>query len=179
MRPLTLVLMAGLPGTGKTTLALALGRTLGWPVIDKDILKSSLLHMGIEEEVAAATAYDLMFELGKDFLGNQQMSVILDSPLPARFALDRALELTNAAGAKCAVILCLAGQQVRNQRVAERVSRSSQPVGISTTPGDGHDRYDHLPEDTLAVDTTRPLAELVSEVVALLADVPEQSIAPE
>jgi predicted ATPase len=33
----TLVLMVGLPGAGKSTLALALGRALGWPVVDKDI----------------------------------------------------------------------------------------------------------------------------------------------
>jgi len=36
---LTLVLMAGLPGAGKTTLAYALGRELGWQVIDKDTYK--------------------------------------------------------------------------------------------------------------------------------------------
>lgn len=41
--PPTLVMFAGLPGTGKSTLALALGKSLGWPVIDKDILNAVLL----------------------------------------------------------------------------------------------------------------------------------------
>src|SRR5690349_330244 len=34
----TLVLLAGLPATGRSTLAIALARRLGWPAIDKDLL---------------------------------------------------------------------------------------------------------------------------------------------
>jgi shikimate kinase len=33
----TLVLMAGLPGTGKSTLGYALAKTFDWIVIDKDV----------------------------------------------------------------------------------------------------------------------------------------------
>jgi shikimate kinase len=39
---LTLVLMAGLPGAGKSTLASALSRELDWHVIDKDRHKELL-----------------------------------------------------------------------------------------------------------------------------------------
>ncbi len=52
----TLVLMAGLAGTGKTSLALALGNRLGWPVIDKDTGKSGLLELGVSEELAGAAS---------------------------------------------------------------------------------------------------------------------------
>lgn len=41
----TLVVMAGLSGAGKSTLALALGRALGWPVLDKDSIKAPLLEL--------------------------------------------------------------------------------------------------------------------------------------
>src|SRR5579884_3196748 len=59
----TLVLMAGAPGAGKTTLALAVGRALGWPVVDKDTLKSVLLTAAIANEVAGATSYRLLYAL--------------------------------------------------------------------------------------------------------------------
>ncbi len=45
----TLVLMAGPPGAGKTTLALAVSRALGWPVVDKDTLKGSTENRGLGE----------------------------------------------------------------------------------------------------------------------------------
>ncbi len=38
-----LILMAGMPGAGKSTVALALSAEFGMPVIDKDVVVSSLL----------------------------------------------------------------------------------------------------------------------------------------
>jgi predicted kinase len=63
-----LVLMAGVTGTGKSTLAGALGSSLGWPVVDKDIANSSMLVVGISASVAAPLAYDLMFVYGTALL---------------------------------------------------------------------------------------------------------------
>jgi predicted kinase len=164
----TLVLMAGMPGAGKTTLALALGRALGWPVIDKDTLKTTLLDVGVTEEIAGRASYELLLELGRDLLVSQRLSVVLDSPAAYPVVIERAVALARQANAHLKILLCLAERDIRNQRVATRTSRRSQPVGISTTDGDGRSRFDFLPADALPVDTTRPLPDLIREIAAHL-----------
>ena len=42
---LTLTLIAGLPGAGKTTLADNLGRELNWLVLHRDIIRDGLLEL--------------------------------------------------------------------------------------------------------------------------------------
>ena len=58
-----LILMAGMPGAGKSTVALGLGAAFGWPVIDKDVIASSLLDSGILDEQMQPAAYDACFAL--------------------------------------------------------------------------------------------------------------------
>ena len=118
---LTLVLMAGMPGTGKTTLALALGRTFGWPVIDKDSLKSPLLTIGVSEELAGPASYALMLEMAHDLLVQQGLSVILDSPGRFPFVLERVLDMTEQVGANLKIIRCVANRELRNQRLRDCV----------------------------------------------------------
>ncbi|MHB8598183.1 MAG: hypothetical protein ACYDER_15380 [Ktedonobacteraceae bacterium] len=57
---------------------------------------------------------------------------------------------------------------MRNWRVAERSSKLSQPVGISTTEGNGHELFTGLPSDTLMVDTTQPLRVIIEHVMHYL-----------
>lgn len=104
-----------MPGTGKSTLAIALSRALGWPTIDKDILKSTLLTAGIIDANANISAYELLYALARHFLMEQAFSVILDSPDPALHILR---DLANEAGATLKIILCLARREIRSRRVA-------------------------------------------------------------
>ncbi len=169
----TLLLMAGLPGAGKTTLALALGRILHWPVIDKDTLKSTLLLAGIAEQTAGPTAYDLMFAMGQDLLVQQGLSVILDSPALYARGIKRASEMAEMASARFKVVLCLADSRVRARRMAERETRISQLTAMATsTEDDGRQHFLHLPADTLTLDTTRPLEELIPAVLSFLNNYP-------
>jgi predicted kinase len=162
---LTLVLVVGMPGAGKSTLAAEISRALGWPTIDKDTLKSTLLEEGITNEVAGSVAYQLMYALGRDLLVHQRISVIFDSPDPYLHKID---ELVREVQVDLKIILCLAEREVRNQRVAERAGKLSQPVWISTTEGDGRQRYTHFPPDTLMVQTTQPLEEIVKQALDYL-----------
>src|SRR5437016_3411689 len=75
----TVVMLAGLPGTGKTTLAYELGRIFGWMVLDKDILNADLLNAGLQQAQAGPLAYEMMFSLARDLVIRQRHSVIMDT----------------------------------------------------------------------------------------------------
>jgi predicted kinase len=166
--PPTLVLMAGPPGAGKSTLAIAVGEALRWPVIDKDTLKSALLVVGISEEYAGPASYDLLLEVGRDLL-SQRFSVILDSPATRPVVVERATELARAAGATLRIVLCLADRELRVRRLSARVARPSQWVVDASAIEDGQREWvGHLPPQTLVVRTTRPVAEQAIEVIAFL-----------
>lgn len=157
----SLVLMAGLPGAGKTTLAYKLGQTLRWLVLDKDVLKSLLMVEGLEVESAGSIAYELLFELAEDILVRQQLSVILDSSALHHFILERATAIAHSAGARLKVILCVAESEQRKERIRTRKSRISQLRSQTTPLEDDPRHFTHLPADTLILSTVRPLEEYV------------------
>lgn len=167
----TLLLMAGLPGSGKTTLALALGYEMRWPVLDKDTLKSTLLEMGIEERVAGPTSYDLLFAIGYDLLVQQGHSIILDSPSLYPLNIERAERIAREANARLKVILCVVEEHVRRARLMQRRRKISQPL-IHAFPvsEQERDRFGHLPAETLVLHTAQPLEVLVPTARAFLLE---------
>lgn len=165
----TLVLMAGPPGAGKTTLALAVSRVLGWPVVDKDTLKSSMLAAGVPEEIAGPASYDLMFDVGRDLVLCQRLCAILDSPAGYPVVIRRAERLAREASADLRYVLCLAGHAVRSARLAGRIARPSQWTADTAIPDDGSSRWlPLLPPHALHVRTEGPLDGLAGQVLEYL-----------
>jgi predicted acetyltransferase/predicted kinase len=161
--------MAGLPGTGKSTLALALGKALGWPVIDKDLILSALLSCDAPDALAQPAAYAALLALGRDLVVHQGRSVILDRPASWERTVTAARDICRDGDAAFHVILCLADREIRNARVRARAAMLSQPAGISTTAGTGVERFPHLPDDTVHIDTGQPIEDVMNEVLDRLA----------
>ena len=161
---LTLVLMAGLPGAGKTSLAYALGRKLGWQVIDKDTYKEVLVKYGLDDEQAGKAAYELSFAQIRTFLIHQQISAILDCAALQHFILDEVTEiLSNTNRVQLKVILCVADRDLRNHRLR---TRRYQPTSIRVDPATIPDylRYfEHLPKNTLIIQTNVPLLQCLGK----------------
>ncbi len=169
MAGLTLVLMAGMPGSGKSSLALALGRLLNWPVVDKDTLKSTLLRAHIPDDVSGPTAYELMWGIAQDLVQVQQVSAILDSPARFVTAIERATAIAAEAGARLHVVRTQCDAGLRAKRMASRLRKSSQPTDTATATGGAGWRFDHLPAGTIEVETTRPANVLAVEVARQLS----------
>lgn len=161
--------MAGMPGSGKTTLALALGRSLGWPVIDKDTLKSPMLLKGISNDLAGPASYALMLELADDLLARQHLSAILDSPGRFPFVLDHVQAISARTGAALKIIRCVASRELRERRMIERIARPSQWTANIDMPAELEQAmFAHFPSDTLIVDTSCPLEQCVAKALAYI-----------
>ncbi len=164
----TLVLMAGLPGAGKTTLALAIGKELGWPVLDKDTVKTTLLEAAVPEAVAGPASYLLPLALCRDLVVQQRLSVIFDSPALYPANIAQAQGIAAASGGTLKVIYCQADSVLRNQRLAQRPRRLSQMVSDPTSDAEGLARFAHLPPERLDLLMDRPLAELTADALAYI-----------
>ena len=159
-------MMAGLPGSGKSTLALAIGLRLGWPVLDKDTVKSSLLDMGAEEELAAQASYVLLHEFARDLVKGQGLSVILDTPSSYERVIETCTQIAEEADAALCVVLCEATVETRSERLATRTRRSSHVVTIDEeAEAVIQRRFETLPDGTLRLSTEGPVDEVIDEVV--------------
>lgn len=151
---LTLVLMAGLPGAGKTTLSYALGHAYQWPVIDKDMYKEVLLSQGLNNDQASRVSYELSFSMIYAALIRQRVSVIFDTAALQHFILDIVTDIASSAGnAQLKVILCVADRDLRNKRLH---NRPYQPTTIRVDPATIADylhHFRHLPSDKLVLYT--------------------------
>ena len=171
----TLVLMAGLPGVGKSTLATKLGSELGWTVLDKDtfkdsLLEDSLLKKNFTEDMAGRAAYEAFFKLAKDLLVHQHQSIILDTSTLHRFIYERAQDLASAAGAEFKVILCEVDEKTRQHRLRTRKQRLSQAYS-RLVPEDAAKLFDELlPEHTLRIRTKEPLKKYEERALAYILE---------
>ena len=71
--------MGGFPGCGKSTLAKKISKDIGAIVIDRDVIKTTLMaYPNINEDINDIS-YRLMFDMANAYLG-QGVSVVLDTP---------------------------------------------------------------------------------------------------
>ena len=169
---LWLVALKGAPGSGKSALGRALGRQLGWPLIDKDDVKDPLDGHTPE---AGGLAYEIMFNVVRRQL-LQGLSVICDSPLAYRRAYEHAMEIADETSASLAIIeCCCPDETIWRERIKAR--KALHLPAHHTTDWDAVQSYRRRTADEahypimhpyLVVNTLRPIPELCAQAVAWL-----------
>jgi predicted kinase len=175
----TLVLISGLPGTGKSTLAEALGAVTGWPVLAVDDVAERYPPPEIREDPRfweAVVAELLGLARSRLAAGS---SVILDSVFMGRDRHD-ARDLAAETGARFfPVHTCVGDEGEWESRVSRRRRDASSP-GVASWEDVCRQRvgFQPWPPGTAVVaDATRPVAENLRAVVSALSD-PETVFTP-
>lgn len=172
-----LLVMKGMPGSGKSTVSRVLSRVLGWPLVDKDDIKDVLDGRAPDP---GGLAYHTMFNVARRQL-LQGLSVICDSPLTFPGLYVDARQLASETGALLAVVECecpdqgLLRERIESRRAcptpSHRVTdwatyRAYFERVLPTT------RYP-ISDFHLILDTTRPLDDVVAVALAWLEGLAE------
>lgn len=138
-----LLLVSGLSGTGKSTLARRLNSALNWPVLSADETRKRLaglrsgehspaaLNAGLYSAEMNARVYgELLARAGR--LLTVGRSVILDATFRRPADLLTARDLARAAGARFAAVECVAPDEVVRRRLDERSRTGGDPWSDAT-----------------------------------------------
>jgi predicted kinase len=159
--PLLLV-VTGMPSSGKTTVAEGLARRLRLPLIAKDEIKESLYEsLGVRDVDSSArlggAAYALIFALARRSL-DSGASVIVE----ANFFRDQELKFARLPNHRLVQLHCEAPLVVLLERYANRSRHSGHHDGekLNELPArfesGAHDALE-LPGELIALDTTQPV----------------------
>ncbi|HEV2412628.1 MAG TPA: AAA family ATPase [Candidatus Saccharimonadales bacterium] len=122
--PLTLILVTGLPASGKTVLSQKIAEAIQLPLISKDGIKEVLLdNLGWSDiqwsMKLGRTTYDLVFYfIERQLKGGS--SLIVESPFHPEFHNERLQELQKLYHFQCVQILCYANGKVLLERYKHR-----------------------------------------------------------
>jgi diadenosine tetraphosphate (Ap4A) HIT family hydrolase/predicted kinase len=166
-----LVIVAGAPATGKTTLARALGDALGMPVITKDDLKESLAESFTTGDLTwsrqlGSAAYEALFTVADRILAAGH-GLVLESNF--RCGISEAPLRALAQLAPTVVIVCRTPDTLRRRRYQERAANRHR-VHIDSAilrewnPDDAEFLVD-IGTPRLIVDTTDGYVPGIEEVV--------------
>jgi|SRR5688572_4022895 len=168
-----LVIVGGAPATGKTTLALALGASLGLPVLTKDDIKEALAEPFATGDrdwsrKLGLAAYSVLFAVAERILAAGH-GLILETNFRSGISDDPLRTL--ARHAPTVVIVCRIPDTVRRKRFEDRAARGRHRVHADSAvleewKEDDSEFLIDIGTPRLIVDTTDGYAPHLEQIVA-------------
>jgi predicted kinase len=162
-----IIIICGLPGVGKTTLANELGHLINAVVLSTDKIRKELLENPNYDEDEKRLIYDILLLIAK-YLHNAGINCILDATFneqKSRNDIKKRLNLTNE---QFKIIECICPEEETISRIQNR-KKSYSDADISIYKKI-KEMYEPIKEKHITVDTSQPLKEIVSEVVNKIQD---------
>lgn len=157
-----IVLMAGLPGTGKSTLARVLAAQVGGRVIGKDEIRHAVF---IESEIEYSSQQDdfclqIMLQLASYlFKRDMQRVVFLDGrPFSRRYQLENVVCVAASLHQPWKILECVCSEETARQRLEADATTGAHPAGNR-----GHslylavkERFEAITFPKTVIDTEQP-----------------------
>jgi predicted kinase len=169
-----IVLMAGLPGTGKSTLARELARHTNGCVLGKDEIRAAIFA---PEDIEYSTAQDdfvmeIMLQSARFLVQrNPSRTVFLDGrTFSRRYQIDRAFEFAEELAQPCRIVECVCSDDSARRRLDEQRDPShpaaNRSFGLYL---EVKARFEPILRAKAVVSTDLPIAECFQKALAALA----------
>jgi predicted kinase len=166
-----LVVVGGLPGTGKSTVAAGIGAHLGGPVFAKDVIEASLRRSGVGAEQGSwQVAEDLLTTLAGSQLDHGQ-SAVLDTVAGRVVSREAWRATAEEHDAPFVVVECVCSDLARHRSRIEGRTRDI-PGWYELTWDDvqrSRQRYEPWTEDRLVLDAVDPASQNLDAALTYIA----------
>jgi predicted kinase len=172
-----LVLVGGLPGTGKSTLAAALADATGWSLLRSDEVRKDVAGMAHTEAAISApgeglyrpelteATYATVLERARTALHLGE-SVILDASWSAARHREAAAEVADATASGLVELCCTAPATLAERRIRNRLAAGGDPSDATPDVAAAMaGRFDAWPS-SVTIDTARPVDAALAAALA-------------
>ncbi|MFQ5887603.1 MAG: AAA family ATPase [Candidatus Hydrothermarchaeales archaeon] len=150
-----LILVCGLPATGKSNLARNLAKRLKGQVLNTDIVRKELLEKPTYSDEEKELIYDVTFLIARYLLFNRR-NVIIDGTFYKKRLRDRMREMARVAGTKFKIVECACPEDVVRGRMERRAERKRT---LSDADFEVYEKikaeFEPITEDHIVVQTNR------------------------
>jgi len=169
-----IVLMAGLPGTGKTTLARELARQVNGRVLSKDDFRHAIF---LPEEIEYSSRQDdfclqLMIEVSGYLLSRDPAKVIFmdGRPFSRRYQIDNVLAAATSLSQPWRILECLCSEETVRRRLQADDASASHPAGNRDFQLhlDVKARFEAIMHAKTVIDTDKPSEICIQQALAAI-----------
>lgn len=154
MKKSKLIIISGLPGSGKSTVAESLAEKLAVPLFSVDPIESSLIKSGMKRSFETGLAAYVVAETLAGEQLKRGLSVIIDAVSSVQEARDMWHSLARKQNATLIIIECVLERELHKQRIEARI-RNMQGIPEVTWEDVENRRKEYLlwEEERLILDT--------------------------
>ena len=167
--------MAGLPGTGKSTIAQQLRERLGYPLVSVDQIESAVLSAGIDSDQPTGLAAYLVAETLADNVLESDRSIIVDAVNAVNPAREQWVSLAARHGSALTFIEVICSDPVVHRERLEARKRDLPHVSEPTWHAveQSLDEYDEwvgpsAAVDRITLDSMEPLGTIVDKALVFI-----------
>lgn len=167
-----LILMAGLPGTGKSTISRALAAELGGTVLDKDVIRTALFSSG---DIEYSTEQDdfcmavMLKVAGYLFRKNPSRIIFLDGrTFSKRYQLRRATGYAEAIAQPWRILECVCSESAARERLSNASTHPAANRHFNLYL-EVKSRFEEITFPKSVLDTDQPLQTCLQSARAALA----------
>ncbi len=165
-----LVLITGLPGTGKSTVANHLARRINGQVLRTDAIRKRLFPKPSYTEEEKEIVYKSLFLITENLL-KVKSNVVLDGTFYKKDLRQQIYRTATSTRSKLIVVECIASEDAIGRRMKRRKKRKRR--GLSDADEEVYTKlkkeYEQIDSDHIVLDTSRPLNETLNELYSSIS----------